>query len=102
MRKTASSGWPRASAVRPAGQRLGDLIQVGDAAFGVGRDHRVADAAQRDLQQLAPLAGAQPARTRIASPKRDDERAREEVGDQADHVAGVWPAESWPRGSMNR
>ena len=34
----------------PAGQILGDRIQVLDAAFGVGRDHGVADRLQRDLR----------------------------------------------------
>ena len=44
--------------LHPAGQRFGDGIHVRDAAVDVGGDDRVADAAQRDAQQLAPLAGA--------------------------------------------
>ena len=54
-------------ALRPAGQRLGDGIEVGDAPVGVGGDDGVTDAAQRDPQQLAALVGA-PLRERIASP----------------------------------
>ena len=34
--------------VRPAGQRLGDAVQAGDMTAGVGRDHRIADAGERD------------------------------------------------------
>ena len=54
--------------LRPAGQRLGHCVQVGDAAVDVGGDDRIADAAQRDPQHLARSA-ARALRAR-ASPRR--------------------------------
>ena len=83
IRNTSSSGRPRASALGPAGQRFGDRVEVGDAAVDVGRDHRVADARQRDAQQLAVLAGAR-ARAAHRLADGDDQRAREQVSDQTD------------------
>jgi hypothetical protein len=69
----------------PAGQRLGHGIERGDAALEVGGDDRVADAAQRDPQQLASLAGPL-----LGDPHRlgegDDDAAREEVGRQPGQV----------------
>ena len=52
MRNTASSGWPCGLGAAPAGQRLGDRIHVRHPAVDVGRDDRVADAGERDLQPL--------------------------------------------------
>ena len=42
--------------VRPAGQALGDGIEVGDAPFDIGGDNGIPDAAQRDAHQLAVFA----------------------------------------------
>ncbi len=41
--------------LRPPGQGLGHRIQERDAAPGVGRDDRIADARQRDAQPLTLL-----------------------------------------------
>ena len=71
--------------VRPAGQRLGDGIEIGDAAFDIGGDDGVADAAERHPHQLAALARTQLRRAhRLADP--DDQRAGEDVGDEPDEI----------------
>ncbi len=45
-------GAPLAILEAPPGQRLGDRIHVVDDALGIGGDHAVADALQRDLRAL--------------------------------------------------
>ena len=84
--------------LRPAGQRLGHGVQVRDAAVDVRRHHRVADAAQRDLQQLLPLA-----RPRLGRPHapadRDDEGAGKEIGDQPDQMPVVERTQLAPGGN---
>ncbi len=78
--------------LRPPGQGLGNGIHIRDAAFVVGGDDGVADAAQRHPHQLAALARAQPGSAhRFADP--DDQCARECVRDSADDQLGVDRAE---------
>ena len=62
-----ASAWPTAS-LTPARQRLGDRVQIGDAAVDIRRDDGVADAAQSHAQQLPALASRARA-VRSAPPK---------------------------------
>ena len=40
---------------RPSGQRLGDRIEVIDAAVGIGGDDAIADGGEGDLEPVPPL-----------------------------------------------
>ena len=40
---------------RPSGQRLGDGIEVVDAAVGVGGDDAIADGSEGDLEPVPPV-----------------------------------------------
>ena len=74
--------------LRKAGQRFCHGIHVRDASLDVGGDDGVADAAQRDAQQLSSLVGvALRAAGRLPGP--DDEQTRENVGQQAKDSSGV-------------
>ena len=74
--------------LRPAGQRRGHGVQVGDAPLDIGRDDRVTDARQRHPQRVAPLVGAHLRRAhRLAD--SDDEAAGEEIRDHPHHVCRV-------------
>ena len=55
MRKTSGSGRPSGLGLGPAGQGLGHAVHERDPALGVGADHRVADAGERDPQPLRLL-----------------------------------------------
>ena len=55
MLKTSRSDLPLRLVRVPAGQILGDRIQILDAPVGVRRDHGVADRLQRDLRLLLLL-----------------------------------------------
>ena len=56
MRNTSSSGCPLASALGPAGEPLGHGVhERSRAPVPVGRDHRVADAAQRVVRSRSSL-----------------------------------------------
>ncbi len=46
--------------VGPAGEPFGDLVHERHAAFGVGRDHGVADAAQGGVERCARALGKLP------------------------------------------
>ena len=74
--------------LRPAGQRLGDGVEEGDPALGVGGDHRVADAGQGHPEPLAlavqPLLGPLP-----LDPQRDL------VGDRLHHLAASPSESAW-------
>ena len=81
--KDGVEGLTQRIALRPTRQRLGDRIQVGDAALDIGGDDGVANAPQRDPEQFATLGG-----TVLRDPHRfaepDDQGAGEEVGDETD------------------
>ena len=72
----------------PAGQRLGDVVEKAHRAVTVGRDHRVADARQRDAQPFVrlPLSGFAllgfSPRPVQALGQQADERAGEQEDDQ--------------------
>ena len=55
MLKTSRSELALRLARVPAGEILGDRVEIFDAAVGVGRDHGVADRLQRDLRLLLLL-----------------------------------------------
>ena len=92
-----SSGWPQRFRLRPARQGLGDGVQIGDAALGIGRDDGVADAAQRDPQQLAAARSPGACAKRIASPNPMMSETGEEVRGRARRASDVEGTEAASR-----
>ncbi len=87
---------PQGIRLRPAGQRFGHGIHIRDAAIDVGGDDSVADAVQRDAQQLAPLAGSHLGAPRCLT-ESDDQGTGEEIGQQPDQVSKTSGAQAAAR-----
>ena len=71
--------------VRPAGQRLGHGVHVGDAALDVGRDDRIPDAGERRPQPLL-LVGISPLGDLHGLTEPSDSDAHGDVHGKADQV----------------
>ena len=72
----------------PPGQRLGHGVHVGDAAFGIGGDNRIADAGERRPQAFA-LFLKPTLRNSHGLPEGDDDGAGEQVKHEAHIVVNL-------------
>jgi len=80
----------------PAGQRLGNGIQIGDVALHVGGDDGVANAAKRYLQQFVPVVCPSPGSAHGFA-KSDDQCTCAKIRNQPDDICDVVQAKTASR-----